>query len=195
MNLEEKQQVGCKPANIVQQGDWILLCFADGKRVFAQCLKNPRGKIPAVKINKRCYSSHHLIGLPYGTVLELGQSTLTPLPEGQDVLPDHPLTAGDGDESQDETATSTPPLQQFNDNRHLMDNNTSQALKQRDLIKLRQEGTEGSEIVAKLIQHSSTFDSKTDFSKAKYIARKQKKYQPRCRMVRCTGLSICQGKD
>jgi tRNA (adenine-N(1)-)-methyltransferase non-catalytic subunit len=43
-----------------------------------------------------------------------------------------------------------------------------------------------------LIENSATFDQKTDFSKAKYIARKQMKHQPRCRMVRCTTATVCE---
>jgi tRNA (adenine-N(1)-)-methyltransferase non-catalytic subunit len=43
-----------------------------------------------------------------------------------------------------------------------------------------------------LIENSATFDQKTDFSKAKYITRKQMKHQPRCRMVRCTPATLCE---
>merc|ERR1711935_1064430 len=55
---------------------------------------------------------------------------------------------------------------------------------------MRQDGTHGSAIVNKLIENSSTFDQKTEFSKAKYIKKKQQKYQQRCRIVRCTPFSV-----
>jgi len=74
----------------------------------------------------------------------------------------------------------------------LVDNNKSQGLANEEIERLRQSGTHGSEIVDKLIENSSTFDQKTEFSKAKYVARKQKKHQPRCRIVRCTPASVCE---
>ena len=189
------------PSPVTREGDHVLLIFADGKQCFAQCLKRWKGKSAPLKINRRNYSTANLIGLPYGTVLELGKNGLVPLTEGEDLLPEHPkimVRSGEDSGSQDETdGDSTMPaiksysLEQSNDNRHLLDDNKSQAMKQAELIKLKHK-MDGAEIVQALIDNSATFDSKTDFSKAKYIARKQKKYQQRCRLVRCTASTICE---
>jgi tRNA (adenine58-N1)-methyltransferase non-catalytic subunit len=168
-----------EPSLVVREGDWVILAFADGKRLFAQCLHNPRGKAPCVKIQKRHYPTFNLIGLPYGAVLEQGKSKLIPLDDGEELLPDLPNP-------------SAEEVIQVTDNRHLIDTNSSQSMNQDAIFKLRNEGTQGSAIVAALIENSATFDQKTEFSKAKYIARKQKKHQPRCRIERCTGLSICE---
>jgi tRNA (adenine-N(1)-)-methyltransferase non-catalytic subunit len=81
---------------------------------------------------------------------------------------------------------------QVNDNRHIVDNNDSQGLDSTQIEQMIREGTHGSDIVSKLVQNSSSFGQKTTFSQAKYIARKQRKYQPRCRIVRCTPLSVCE---
>lgn len=179
-----------EPSMSVREGDWVILAFADGRRLFAQCLRNPRGKTPSVRIQKRCYPTFNMIGLPYGTVLEQGKSKLVPLENGEDLMPDLPAP----NSAIEEHAINSGLVRsnQTNDNRNLMDTNSSQSMNQNEIIKLRSEGTEGSAIVAALIENSSTFDQKTDFSKAKYIARKQKKYQPRCRIERCTGLTICE---
>mmetsp|Transcript_38914 Transcript_38914/g.44417 ORF Transcript_38914/g.44417 Transcript_38914/m.44417 type:complete len:498 (+) Transcript_38914:49-1542(+) len=165
----------------VQEGQWFVLELADGKQVFGQALRKWRGKSPPIKINRRSYSTTSIIGLPYGTVLELGKNKLIHLPNEQDLVPGM---------LPDDTVANN--IDQANDNRKLVDNNNSQALKQHELKKLRSEGTDGSEIIQSLIKNSATFDSKTEFSKAKYIARKQMKYQPRGRLVRCTSRTICQ---
>mmetsp|Transcript_17486 Transcript_17486/g.25849 ORF Transcript_17486/g.25849 Transcript_17486/m.25849 type:complete len:487 (+) Transcript_17486:106-1566(+) len=177
--IEEHDPLIRDYSDVVQEGDWVILHFADGKQVFGQALKKSRGKTPPLKVNRRNYVTSNLIGLPYGAILELGKKTLIPLPDEEDLLPGMVL-----DDAQ--------CIDQTNDNRALVDDNNSQALKKEDLIKLRQEGTHGSKIIQSLIQNSATFDSKTEFSKAKWILRKQLKYQPRCRLVSCTARTVCE---
>jgi tRNA (adenine-N(1)-)-methyltransferase non-catalytic subunit len=187
-------------STVVQEGDYVILVFADGRQVFAQCLKSWRGKSPPVKINKRSYPTSNLIGLPYGTVLELGSSKLCPLAEGEDVIPKYPdtnkLTSGaNGSNLEDAeagAADNTFPSSKQNDNRNLVDDNRSQGLNQSQVERLRKIGMEGAAIVGTLIENSATFENKSEFSKAKYVAKKQMKYQQRCRMVRCTPYSVCE---
>lgn len=173
----------------VNEGEFVLLVFADKRQIFAQALNSQRGKTPSLKINKRTYSTSILIGLSYGTVLELDKQTgLMPLEEGEDVIPDHEnLTIDD----EGEGAGVKSNHHEDNDNRHLVDDNTSQAITADELLKMKSELT-GAEIVQTIIKNSTSFRDKTSFSKAKYIKRKQMKYQPRCRVVRCTASSICQ---
>jgi tRNA (adenine-N(1)-)-methyltransferase non-catalytic subunit len=196
------------PSPVILEGDFVILVFGDGRQIFAQCLKSWKGKSPPMKINKRSYPTANLVGLPYGTVLELGITGLSPLPDGEDIIPDYPdlgasstnlpsdFDATGGSRLEDDEARADdntfPKIEQTNDNRNLVDNNTSQSLHQSQIVKWRESGTDGSAIVNALIESSSTFDGKTEFSKAKYIKRKQKKYQPRCRMVRCTPSSVCE---
>jgi tRNA (adenine-N(1)-)-methyltransferase non-catalytic subunit len=185
------------PSNVIRDGDFCVLVFADGRQSITECIKKWRSKVAPLKINKRFYSTGNLVGLQYGTVLEVGKNGLFPLPQGEGLLPDHPVIRS-GEESQEEqtngevTTVAAVELSTLKaDNRHLKDDNKSQAMNMKQLLKLR-ENRHGSEIVQALIENSSTFDSKTDFSKAKYIARKQKKYQMRCRIVRCTPSTICE---
>ncbi|KAG7363716.1 Gcd10p family protein [Nitzschia inconspicua] len=248
--------------NIIREGDFLILAFADGRQIFAQAVKSWKGKSsPPVKINKRSYPTYNLIGLPYGTVLELGSSRLLPLPDGEDLLPAYPsallddlgssstagtaATTNNGTtettssnatsatavgttsvalENEEATAedntfptTDTPAvpipveeddtnndndtknsgndkmdIQQIQDNRHLVDNNQSQRLAAEEIERLRESGAHGSQIVDMLIENSATFGQKTAFSKAKWIARKQQKHQPRCRVIRCTPLTVCE---
>lgn len=169
------------PSNNVKDGDFVLLVFADNRQIFAQALSGWRGKEPPLKLNKRTYNTSHLVGLPYGTVLELDtKKGLVPLPEGEDIIPDPSL------------------LESFmndydNDNRDLVDSNQSQKMTEDELVQMRADPSIcGSTIVKAIIENSSTFESKTSFSKAKYIKRKQIKYQYRCRLTRCTAATICR---
>lgn len=174
----------------VQEGEFVLLVFADNRHAFAQALKHQRGKSPSVKINKRSYSTSILVGLPYGTVLELNkQSGLVPLEEGEDVLPDFDeLMQDDSDNDNFDKVHN-----EEKDNRHLVDDNTSQAITAQEVHKMKDDPSLcGSKIVKTIVKNSASFNTKTSFSKAKYIKKKQMKYQPRCRLVRCTSSSICQ---
>lgn len=90
--------------NIVRENDYVILVFADGRNIFAQAVTSKKGKTPPVKINKRSYPTANMIGLPYGTVLELGMGCLVPLPEGEDIVPTFPVQGLEGEE---ETPTTT----------------------------------------------------------------------------------------
>jgi tRNA (adenine58-N1)-methyltransferase non-catalytic subunit len=86
----------------VRDGDYILLHFVDGRQMFAYCCYNHHinnntintknhtinssqqqlqrhNKKSLVRINKRSYSTQHLIGLPYGTILEQEPNQLLPI--------------------------------------------------------------------------------------------------------------------
>jgi tRNA (adenine-N(1)-)-methyltransferase non-catalytic subunit len=174
-------------SSTVQEGEFVILVFADKRQIFDQALKSQRGKSPALKINKRSYSTSILVGLQYGAVMELNKVTgLIPLEEGEDVIPDHEELTID-DDNVDKLHNEE------NDNRNLVDDNTSQAITADELQTMRSDPTlSGAEIVETIIKNSSSFSAKTSFSKAKYIKKKQMKYQPRCRLVRCTSSSICE---
>lgn len=98
----------------------------------------------------------------------------------------------DEDPTNDNAAsTAATTKKKIIDNRNLIDDNTSQTLTQTQVNTLLSTQTPGSTIVAALISNSSTFSSKTAFSQAKYVKRKQLKYQPRCRIVRITPSTLC----
>jgi len=62
------------------------------------------------------------------------------------------------------------------DNRDLLDNESSQKLSKQEIVKMREDGVDGKEIVEKLIENSETFQNKTKFSQAKFLKKKAKKY-------------------
>jgi len=62
------------------------------------------------------------------------------------------------------------------DNRDLQNNESSQKLSKQEIVKMREDGVDGKEIVEKLIENSETFQNKTKFSQAKFLKKKAKKY-------------------
>ena len=249
------------PSATVREGDHVLLLFGDRRQIFAHCVTSWKGKNPPVKISKRSYPTANLVGLPYGTVLELDHTRggLVPLPHTEDVMPDYSdliypnmaetetacvsnlqretrvastiadngggsvsgsnISMGSGQASSDDEAedmttntsmraplapgasasiTANDKVQRatrYNkaDNRDLVDNNAAQTMTQKQLMQMKHSGQySGSTIVQCLVENSATFEKKTEFSKAKYLARKTKKYQQRCRLVRCTGATVAE---
>lgn len=181
-----------RPSPVVRDGDVVLLHFGDGRQLFARC---GSGKKCAVRIQKRSYPTHVLVGLPYGTVLEQEQTQLVALPASAKLIPAFPVTAAAGGGEAVDMVDEMKPVDaatSFRDNSSLVDTNTAQQLDQQELWRMREEGVAGAAIVASIIEHSSTYDQKTAYSKQKYVVRKQIKYQPRCRIVRCSGATVCQ---
>lgn len=62
------------------------------------------------------------------------------------------------------------------DNRNIYDDGRSQKLSANEISELKSDSTSASEIVETLITNSNTFHNKTEFSQAKYLKKKEKKY-------------------
>jgi hypothetical protein len=78
------------------------------------------------------------------------------------------------------------------DNSGYVDTNTAQKLTDADIIKLREEGLSGEEIIKSLIENSETFAKKSDFAQAKWIKRKEKKYRKKYQILKSTPFTICE---
>ena len=61
------------------------------------------------------------------------------------------------------------------DNSTYYDSNTAQKLKAKDIGDLREQGASGHDIIRQLIQNSDTWQSKSQFAREKWLARKQKR--------------------
>lgn len=62
------------------------------------------------------------------------------------------------------------------DNRNITDDGLSQSLTPEEIQKLRDECTSSTEIVSHIVENSSTFSQKTEYSQQKYLKKKEKKY-------------------
>lgn len=76
------------------------------------------------------------------------------------------------------------------DNRNIIDDGDSQALKSEDIEQLKDECNESTKIIEKIVENSKTFHSKTEYSQEKYLKKKEKKYfeyvqirQPTIRLI------------
>ncbi|CEJ02829.1 hypothetical protein RMCBS344292_16823 [Rhizopus microsporus] len=81
-------------------------------------------------------------------------------------------------------------------NQLIIDDTTVQKLTQEEVLKLKEEGLKGAlnseEIINKMIASHAEFDKKTEFSKAKYIERKKKKFMKLFTPIRPTLFSIAE---
>ena len=64
------------------------------------------------------------------------------------------------------------------DNRDLRDDNRAQQVDAAQIAAMRSEGKTGEAIIEALVAGSETWANKTEFSKAKWLKRKQKKHMP-----------------
>lgn len=62
------------------------------------------------------------------------------------------------------------------DNRFITDDGTSQKLSKEEILQLQEAGKSGKEIMGSLIENSTSFASKTEYSQEKYIKKKERKY-------------------
>ncbi|ORX84626.1 Gcd10p-domain-containing protein [Basidiobolus meristosporus CBS 931.73] len=76
-------------------------------------------------------------------------------------------------------------------NREIVDNNASQKLSQEDVEKLKETGLEGGAIVETLVENHASFEKKTEYSKAKYIKKKEKKFKKVFTPVKPNLYSLC----
>ncbi|KAJ6659206.1 hypothetical protein lerEdw1_019251 [Lerista edwardsae] len=72
------------------------------------------------------------------------------------------------------------------DNRNIVDDGKSQKLTHDDIKALKDKGIKGQEIVQQLVENSTTFRDKTEFSQDKYIKKKKKKYEAVITIVKPT---------
>ncbi len=72
-----------------------------------------------------------------------------------------------------------PNLSTFNvkgDNRNINDDQSKQGLTSDHIENLKENGATGQDIIDKLIENSATFNMKTQFSKEKWLKKKQQRY-------------------
>eukprot|EP01053_Blabericola_migrator_P003901 Blabericola_migrator_1__3900@NODE_217_length_11276_cov_60_022660_g184_i0_p3_GENE_NODE_217_length_11276_cov_60_022660_g184_i0NODE_217_length_11276_cov_60_022660_g184_i0_p3_ORF_typecomplete_len476_score99_11Gcd10p/PF04189_13/1_6e50GCD14/PF08704_10/1_2GCD14/PF08704_10/7_NODE_217_length_11276_cov_60_022660_g184_i08362263 len=131
-----------------------------------------------------------LIGLPFGSVLELrGKSWVVGSRLKQEdfvraVLEEIDDGKVDEDDMAESPAYKKPRL---ND---LVDNNTAQTMAQEDVMALKAAGVDGLKLVSSLVTSSKTFTARTQFSREKYIIRKMKAHLVRIIVLKCDAVSI-----
>ncbi|RMX66281.1 hypothetical protein DD238_003110 [Peronospora effusa] len=158
---------------VIYEGDTVICQTSDGRMFFQAVTKNE-----SIRVGKKVANLKPVIGSFYGAIFEEQNKKLVKVTGG--LFPD-PVAPETGEDFVPD-----------GDNRHYADTNSAQTLKQADIGELRESGASGKEIIQKLVENSSTWETKTEFSKQKYLKKKQQKYMPRVRFLRCTAESLCR---
>jgi hypothetical protein len=184
--------------NVSQEGDHALLVSMDRKYwVFAHLVRGSK-----VKITKTQFKVEPLLGVTYGSVFELRNKSLTRVEGKLDAGVDmRALTSkcGDGDDELDGGDDAAATLGGGDDDDNVVapgdvdsavgeeeEENAvkgkqtgnaplicnSQALSAESISQMKAEGKAGHEIIAALIENSSTFAAKTEFAQQKYLKKK-----------------------
>lgn len=118
-----------------------------------------------------------LIGAPFGSRFEVRKGKL------ERAAADNHNRVAKGDQGTTRAGTKR-------DNRSFADDNTAQRVDAESIKRLRSEGASGESIIETLIEGSGTWDKKTEFSKEKWLRRKEKKYLPWLRVLKPTSATI-----
>ncbi|CAL8313332.1 unnamed protein product [Lota lota] len=153
-------------AYIIKEGDYVVLKRGD---IFKAVQIQPRKK---VMFEKQWLFLEKAIGQLYSTAFEV-------------------VSGGHLEPQKAKTTESSADAKEAGvDNRNIVDDGKSQKLTRDDIETLKEQGLKGQEIIQQLIENSSTFSDKTEFSQQKYIKKKKKKYEstimilrPSCRIL------------
>ncbi|KAK2955998.1 putative tRNA-methyltransferase [Blattamonas nauphoetae] len=156
-----------------------------GKEFGATYLLNPDGTLtrtepnPRIDINDIAQSYHNY----------LGQNSPPPPPSPSP----SPVPVSAFPQGPQQTLTIIQsPSSQVRDNRNLIPTALSQKMAPEQIIKMKTEGAKAEEIVGALITQSATFETKTDYSKEKYIKKKLKKHQRMITILRPSAQLMCE---
>lgn len=135
-----------------------------------------------------------LIGVPYGSVLEVHPDGLIPLPGTNELYED--LTVGDMDGNEFTRGGGPARVGEYDgatsDNRDFTDTNTAQRMTMVEIEELKKSGASGHAIIQALALNSDTWDKKTAFAKQKWTKKKAHKYVVRVRALAGNGTNVVQ---
>ncbi|XP_047429757.1 tRNA (adenine(58)-N(1))-methyltransferase non-catalytic subunit TRM6 [Mugil cephalus] len=144
----------------IKEGDYVVLKRGE---IFKAVQIQQRKK---VIFEKQWFFLDNAVGQLYSTTFEIvSGGTL------------QPQKLEDAEKPTDSKETGT-------DNRNIVDDGKSQKLTRDDIEVLKEQGLKGQEIIQQLIEHSTTFRDKTEYSQDKYIKKKEKKYKNTVTIVR-----------
>ncbi|KAJ0402965.1 hypothetical protein P43SY_009222 [Pythium insidiosum] len=173
VEAEIAKKTKARQPNRIYEGDTVICETSDG-RIFFQEVKGSC----TIRVGKKLTPLKPVIGAFYGSIFEEQNKKLVPVSGG--LFPD-PVAPETGEFEVPDT-----------DNRNYTDTNSAQKLSVHDITGMRESGASGREIIQKLVENSETWDAKTEFSKQKYLKKKQQKYMPRVRFLKCTAESLCR---
>lgn len=145
--------------NLIEEGSYVVIRGANNVRLVQVDKKKP------VFFGKRKFGVQAAIGQPFGSVFEIRDRDLRKVSAEE-----FRRTSTECVLQVDDAATSGQ------DNRNLLDDGKSQKLTREQIESFKADGTSGEEIVKTLLENSTTFREKTEYSQQKYVKKKQQKY-------------------
>jgi len=114
----------------------------------------------------------------YGATFTVDRGRLTQIKNAEELI-----------QLKNELAPETEQVPDAN-NSLLVDDNTSQKLSQADIVAMKEKGVSGKDVIKAIVGNSSTFHTKTDYSKEKYLKKKSKKHITTIQILRGTANTI-----
>lgn len=149
----------CEPAeDVITIGTHVIV----KKQGFSKVYKVSESGI--LKLGQERVEMGEIVGKPFWSTFEI-----VPLPGSKNTFT---LRLTDQVESWDDLKGELSGC----DNRSITDDGTSQRLSKEEIQQLQEAGKTGKEIIGSLIENSTSFAAKTEYSQEKYIKKKKRKY-------------------
>lgn len=156
---------------MISEGEYVIL----KKENVIKAVEVRKGRREVFE--KQHFSLDNAIGCPLGSLFEVKGSKLCTLEVDEDV--DDLLIARDNTE-------------EHKSNQFLQNDGASQKLSRDEIMDLKAQGVSGKDIVEHLVENSSTFKDRTQFSQAKYKKKKMNKHVLRFSILKPTSDLIAQ---
>ncbi|OWA54159.1 putative tRNA (adenine(58)-N(1))-methyltransferase non-catalytic subunit TRM6 [Hypsibius exemplaris] len=157
-------------ASLIQDGARVIFQRKDWSK------EATVGAGKSLVISKLKIKTDEVIGLPYGTLVELNKQT----------------GKFDRVEAVEEDDFADIEFGEAGgDNRNLVDTGTAQGLSTGEIAELKISGVKGMELINNIVQNSSTFGDRQEYGKEKYVAKKKEKHIYRFRILRPTLRLAC----
>ncbi|KAI9209595.1 Gcd10p family-domain-containing protein [Polychytrium aggregatum] len=161
--------------DIMTENQFVLVCMASGNAKLVQLKRDSNvqlGKFGQFQVND-------VIGKLFELPMEIYNKNQVRPATSKDLLEAFDVEADEGA-----------------NNREIYDDTNSQKLSKEEIEQLKEEGLKGNvsaqDMIKKIIDSSSTFDKKTEFSKTKYIKRKERKFSKIIQLRKPTIHGLCE---
>ena len=142
--------------SIITSGKHVVLI--NSKTGDLKCVKLPRNQL--IQLKSLPFTADSLIGQRYG--------------QSYEILKKHRLVC-----IEEPAVTVIEPTENCGKtNEFIKDDGSTQTLSQNDIAVMKLQGKAGDEIVKSIVENSTSFHEKTEFSKAKWLKKKINKHQP-----------------
>eukprot|EP01117_Protostelium_nocturnum_P013226 TRINITY_DN4923_c0_g1_i1.p1 TRINITY_DN4923_c0_g1~~TRINITY_DN4923_c0_g1_i1.p1 ORF type:complete len:495 (-),score=194.48 TRINITY_DN4923_c0_g1_i1:35-1519(-) len=160
-----------KRISVVNENDFVLLESEDFSK-FVQLKKNS-----TFPFHKKPIKIDGIIGNPWNSMFSVTEGKLVRCGEANVITPFNNTNTKHEEQNVESTISSASGVQK---------------LDQDGLEELKKKGSTGGDIIQALMENSTSFSDKTEFSKEKYIKKKKKKYLPSVRVIKPSSFNICK---